>query len=123
MGSDEQDTTISLRGLRIRGFHGVFNFEREQGQDFIVDLDVHIDMPLRDAIDQTVDYSQLAKTVVGIVGGPPVNLIETLAARIADEVLEDPRIRKVRVCVHKPQAPLDESFDDVGVAIVRSKHV
>ena len=79
-------------------------------------------MPVTDDIAETVHYGQLAGSVVAIISGQPVNLIETLAERIAAEVLTDRRIRCVSVTVHKPQAPIDAQFDDVSVTISRSNH-
>lgn len=115
---------IALRGLRVRGHHGVYGFEREQGQDFVVD--VVLQLPLRaaaasDDVADTVHYGELADEIAAIVGGEPVNLIETLAARIADAVLRDERVHAVEVTVHKPQAPIAQTFDDVAVAITRSR--
>lgn len=115
---------IALRGLRVRGHHGVYGFEREQGQDFVVD--VVLQLPLRaaaasDDVADTVHYGELADEIAAIVGGEPVNLIETLAARIADAVLRDERVHAVEVSVHKPQAPIAQTFDDVAVTITRSR--
>lgn len=112
-----------LSGLRARGFHGVFESERESGQEFVVDLEIEIDMPSTDSISDTVDYGKLAHSVVMVIAGDPVDLIETLAARIASRVLEDSRIRRTRVTVHKPHAPIDVEFDDVAVTISRSNRV
>lgn len=115
---------IALRGLRVRGHHGVYGFEREQGQDFVVD--VVLQLPLRaaaasDDVADTVHYGELADEIAAIVGGEPVNLIETLAGRIADAVLRDERVHAVEVTVHKPQAPIAQTFDDVAVTITRSR--
>ena len=115
---------IVLRGLRVRGRHGVFDFEREQGQDFVVDVTLHL--PLRpaaasDDVADTVHYGELADEIAGIVSGEPVNLIETLAERIADAALRDERVHAVEVTVHKPQAPIAQTFDDVAVTITRRR--
>ncbi|GAA2183003.1 hypothetical protein GCM10009785_24670 [Brooklawnia cerclae] len=114
--------TIRLLGLEAIGRHGVLPSEREQGQPFVVDVSVEVPMPVDDDLGQTVDYSALATEVVGIVEGRPVDLIETLAAMIADRVLEDSRIRTVEVTVHKPAAPIAADFRDVSVTISRSNH-
>lgn len=122
MGVDRTGV-IRLAGLRARGTHGVFDFERADGQEFIVDLAIEVDMPANDDIAATVDYGELATKVVGIIAGDPVNLIETLAEQIAASVLADQRIRHVQVTVHKPQAPIEARFDDVAVTISRRNHV
>lgn len=93
--------------------------ERHTGQEFVVDLLIDLSAPLSDDIGDTVHYGELASAVVAIIQGEPVNLIETLAARIASAVLADSRIRRVGVTVHKPQAPIPEHFDDVSVTIFR----
>lgn len=116
---------ITLTGLRVFGRHGVFDVERERGQDFVIDVALRLDTQPAAASDDVVDtahYGEVAERIVRIVGGDPVNLIETLAARIADALLaDDPRLASVRVVVHKPQAPIDASFTDVSVAIERSR--
>ena len=119
---DDGRGVIRLSGLRSKGFHGVLDFERRNGQEFVVDLAIDLKMPVTDDIAETVHYGQLAGSVVAIISGQPVNLIETLAERIAAEVLTDRRIRSVSVTVHKPQAPIDAQFDDVSVTISRSNH-
>lgn len=115
---------IILRGLTVHGRHGVYAHEREDGQDFVIDLRVR--MPLSDAaasddVSDTVHYGELAEQVAAIVAGDPVNLIETLAERIADVALADRRVRSVVVTVHKPQAPIPLTFGDVAVTIERSR--
>ena len=119
---DDGRGVIRLSGLSAKGFHGVLDFERRNGQEFVVDLAIDLKMPVTDDIAETVHYGQLAGSVVAIISGQPVNLIETLAERIAAEVLTDRRIRCVSVTVHKPQAPIDAQFDDVSVTISRSNH-
>lgn len=119
---DDGRGVIRLSGLRAKGFHGVLDFERRNGQEFVVDLAIDLKMPVTDDIAETVHYGQLAGSVVAIISGQPVNLIETLAEQIAAEVLTDRRIRSVSVTVHKPQAPIDAQFDDVSVTISRSNH-
>jgi len=115
---------IVLRGVRARGHHGVYDVERAEGQDFVVDVTLHL--PLRDAaasddVADTVHYGELADAVVAIVGGEPVNLIETLAERIATAALRDERVHMVEVTVHKPSAPIAPPFDDVAVTIMRGR--
>lgn len=115
---------IQLRGLTVRGHHGVLEHERRDGQDFVVDLTVWIDLDTAAASDDlsdTVDYGELASRVAGIVGGPAKNLIETVAADVAEDVMRDQRIQAVEVVVHKPQAPIPLAFNDVSVVARRSR--
>lgn len=115
---------IAITGLRVRGHHGVFAHERRDGQDFVVDVTLSASLAAAaasDRIEDTVDYGAVAAAVTAIVAGEPVNLIETLAARIAAACLDDPRVFSVEVTVHKPQAPVDGHFDDIAVTIVRGR--
>lgn len=110
--------TITLTGLRARGRHGVYEFEREQGQEFVVDAALELDLSRAsrtDRLEDTVDYGGLAGRLVAVVTGPPVNLIETLAARLAEVCLADPRVTAATVTVHKPQAPVGADLADVAV--------
>ena len=114
---------IELRGLTVRGNHGVFEHERRDGQDFVVDITVWIDLAAAAASDDladTLDYGALAQRAADIVAGPPRNLIETVAAEIADDVMADERVHAVEVVVHKPRAPIPLTFADVAVVARRS---
>ncbi|MGH3870540.1 MAG: dihydroneopterin aldolase [Pseudonocardiaceae bacterium] len=115
---------ITLTGLRVPGHHGVHEHERVHGQEFVVDVTVWLDLcpaAATDELSATLDYAVLAHRVARIVGGDPANLIETVAARIATEVLTDHRVHTVEVTVHKPQAPLDLPFTDISVTTRRSR--
>jgi 7,8-dihydroneopterin aldolase/epimerase/oxygenase len=115
---------IRLRGLRVRGHHGVFDFERRDGQDFVIDVDLELDLAkaaASDHIDDTVHYGELAGRLAEIVGGEPVNLIETLADRLTAACLDDDRVTAATVTVHKPQAPIPHEFADVAVTLRRSR--
>jgi 7,8-dihydroneopterin aldolase/epimerase/oxygenase len=115
---------IELRGLTIRGNHGVFDHERRDGQDFVVDITVWIDLASAAASDEladTVDYGALAQRAADIIGGPPRNLIETVAAELADDVMADERVHAVEVVLHKPDAPIPLTFSDVAVVARRSR--
>lgn len=116
---------ITLTGLRVRGHHGVFDHERRDGQDFLIDLVVRADLRpagRSDTLADTLDYGALATLTAEIVAGPAYDLIEALAARIADAVLEsDRRIEAVEVTVHKPAAPIPLTFADVAVTITRGR--
>lgn len=115
---------ITLTGVRAFGRHGVFEHERLEGQDFVVDATLHLGTAAAAASDDvldTVHYGEVAQRIVEIVGGEPVNLIETLAARIADDLLSDRRVRRVAVTVHKPAAPILVPFADVSVTVRRAQ--
>ena len=115
---------IALTGLRARGHHGVFDFEREQGQDFLVDVTLELDLgraAASDDVADTVHYGELAGKLVAVVTGAPVNLIETLADRLLAVCLTDERVAAAEVTVHKPQAPIPHDFADVAVTLRRSR--
>ena len=116
--------TITLTGLRAFGRHGVFDFERENGQDFVVDAVLSLDLTeaaTSDDVADTVHYGELADALVAIITGPPVNLLETLATRLVEACLADSRVRRVVVTVHKPSAPIPHSFTDVSVTMERAR--
>lgn len=116
---------IVIRGISGIGHHGVFAHEREQGQPFSVDVRLDLDFTAAadsDDLADTVDYGQVANAVHGLIVGEPMDLIETLAERIAEACLSWPAVSRVRVVVHKPQAPIEVPFDDVEVRITRRRH-
>ena len=112
---------IDLVGLKAYGFHGVAEFEKQYGQEFVVDVGLFVDASeaaADDDINKTVHYGLLADAVVADVKSNPVNLLETLALRLANLVLAfDQRVQIVNVKVHKPNAPIDHPFTDVTVAL------
>ena len=115
---------ISLRGLQAYGHHGVHEHERRNGQLFLVDLDLAVDLRAAAADDDlscTVDYGTLAVAVRDAVAADPVDLIETVADRLARLVLADQAVSWVRVTVHKPHAPVPVPVHDVAVTIERSR--
>lgn len=115
---------IAVRGVRAFGYHGVLPEERAQGQLFLVDAVLAVDTrraAAGDDLEQTVDYAQVAQRMVAIIEGEPVNLIETLAQRLADSCLEAPRVEAVELTVHKPDAPAGVPFGDISVTIVRTR--
>jgi 7,8-dihydroneopterin aldolase/epimerase/oxygenase len=115
---------IELRGLIVRGNHGVFADERRDGQDFVIDITVWVDLATAAASDDladTLDYGALAQRAADIVGGPARNLIETVAGEIAEGVMSDERVHAVEVVVHKPAAPIPLNFADVAVVARRSR--
>ena len=115
---------ITLHGLRGRGLHGVYPRERVEGQTFIVDVALGVDTRAAaraDDLAETADYGVIAEKIVAMIEGEPVNLIETLAQRIADVCLADPVVHAVEVTVHKPDAPVTVPFDDVSIVINRTR--
>jgi dihydroneopterin aldolase len=113
---------IVLIGLRVRGHHGVFDFERRDGQDFVVDADLEVDTApaaASDDVADTVHYGELAEALAQVIAGEPVNLLERLAQRLADVCLRDARVAAATITVHKPQAPIPLAFTDVAVTIRR----
>ncbi|GAA1104842.1 MAG: dihydroneopterin aldolase [Nocardiopsis sp. BM-2018] len=115
---------IELRGLTARGYHGVFDFERREGQDFVVDAVLHLDTApaaASDDVGDTVHYGLLADKLVAVVTGEPVNLIEKLAERLAGVCLAEPLVEGVELTVHKPSAPIEHEFADVAVTVTRGK--
>lgn len=115
---------IELTGLRARGRHGCLPAEWELGQEFVVDVALGLDTrpaAASDDLSLTVDYGSLADRLVAVVTGEPVNLIETLAERLAEVCLEEPTVQQVHVTVHKPAAPVGQVFGDVAVKIYRSR--
>ena len=115
---------ITLTGVRVHANHGVFDFEREAGQEFVIDVSVAVDLAAAasgDDLGRTVHYGELAEAVVAAVSRDPVDLIETVAERVAGVALAFPAALEVEVTVHKPQAPISVPFTDVAVTIVRSR--
>jgi 7,8-dihydroneopterin aldolase/epimerase/oxygenase len=115
---------IVLTGIRGTGHHGVLESERRDGQEFIVDVTLDVDArraQVTDDLSDAVDYSAVAEAVHAIIEGEPVDLIETLAGRIADRCLAFLGVHGVRVTVHKPHAPISVPFDDVSVTITRGQ--
>ena len=115
---------LSVRGIEAVGHHGVFDFERREGQVFAVDLVLGLDTrpaAASDDLRDTVDYGTLVARVVEAIETDPVDLIETLAQRIADVALTDPRVQWTEVTLHKPHAPIEATFSDVTLTITRAR--
>jgi 7,8-dihydroneopterin aldolase/epimerase/oxygenase len=126
---------IELRGLRVFGYHGVLEAERHEGQEFVVDVTLWHDArpaATSDLLSDTIDYAEVAERAARVVRGPARNLIETVAAEIAEDLIGDlgvnaastgggsNRVVAVEVTVHKPSAPMGEVFSDVAVVARRS---
>lgn len=115
---------ISITGLRVRGRHGVYEAERREGQDFIVDAVLLVDATAAAAADDlsmTADYGVIANRLAGIVAGEPVALIETLADRLASACLAERAVREAEITVHKPHAPVGQQVADIAVTIRRGR--
>ena len=116
---------IVLTGIHGFGNHGLFEQERKDGQDFFVDLTLSVDLiaaSQSDAIADTVNYAEITDLVVEEITSNPVNLIEKLAGRIAERVLNQHlKVKSVTVTVHKPQAPVAAQLKDIAVVVTRSR--
>ena len=121
---------ISIEGLRVFAHHGVFDFERQNGQDFYIDATVWVKnkiLEFSDDLSNTVHYGDLAKSLVEAAKNQPVDLLETLAQRLLDLTLNfgggslSGLVKKAKVTVHKPNAPIPYDFEDVSVTI-KGKH-
>lgn len=117
---------ILAKGLRFIGCHGVLPEEKSEPQEFIVDLDLYLDLRpagREDNLALTVDYSQVHEMVKKLVEGPSFNLLEALADNIANNILEDFSVEAVGVTVYKPQAPVEGKFDYFAVSIQRGREI
>ncbi len=115
---------IEVRGLRAHGRHGVLPEERLAGQVFIIDALLDVDTgpaAASDDLADTVDYAATAHRLAAVVSGEPVELIETLAQRLADVCLADGKVSAVEIVVHKPDAPVGLPVADVVVRIRRER--
>ncbi|WP_242497233.1 dihydroneopterin aldolase [Nocardioides oleivorans] len=113
-----------MTGIECFAHHGVFEFEKREGQVFVVDLVLGIDTrpaAASDALADTVNYGSLVDDVKAAVERDPVDLIETVVQRIADTCLLDSRVEWARVTLHKPDAPIDATFSDVALTITRTR--
>ena len=117
---------IRLTGVRAFGHHGVLDHEKRDGQEFVVDVVLSLDLQpagVSDELARTVNYAEVAADVVAVVTGPPRDLIETVAEEIAARTLDRPLVEAVEVTVHKPQAPVGVPFGDVEVVVRRERDV
>ncbi len=122
--TDPATDELAVTGIECFGHHGVFEFEKREGQTFVIDLALGLDTrPAAgsDDLRDTLDYGSLVTSVKAAVEKDPVDLIETLAQRIASVCLSDARVEWARVTVHKPEAPIDATFSDVTLTITRKR--
>jgi dihydroneopterin aldolase len=119
-----QADSIRLSGLRVFARHGVLEQEQESGQTFVIDVELFLDLSraaASDRLSDTVDYGDLARRVNDAVTTERWDLIERVAQRVADLVLEDEMVSRVQVTIHKPQAPIGLEFGDVAVTLTRER--
>jgi dihydroneopterin aldolase len=122
--TDQHLDQLRVTGIECYGYHGVFEHEKREGQLFVVDLTLGLDTRAAAASDDlrdTVDYGSLVAAVKAAVEADPVDLIETLAQRLADVCLRDVRVEWARITVHKPDAPIEAIFGDVTLTITRER--
>lgn len=116
---------IHLTGMRFYGYHGCLAFEAEEGQPFIVDLALELDLAPAghsDNLNDTVNYAAVFDAVKAIVEGERFNLIEALAENIAAALLANfANLSAVTVTIHKPEAPIQGKFEDVAVEMRRGR--
>jgi dihydroneopterin aldolase len=121
---DRTADRIAVRGITAHAHHGVYDWERERGQTFRVDAVLELDTApaaAGDDLQRTVNYAALAQELHAVLTGEPVDLLETLAQRLADTCLANPLVDAVEITVHKPEADLGVPFDDVAVSICRRR--
>ncbi len=115
---------LAITGIEVFAHHGVFDVERREGQKFVIDLILGVSTApaaASDDLKDTVDYGSVVAQVVEAATSEPVDLIETVAQRVADVVLREARVAWVEVTLHKPNAPITATFDDVALTITRSR--
>jgi dihydroneopterin aldolase len=116
--------SITITGIEVFAYHGVLPEEKEEGQRFVVDVEVSLDLSAAgdsDGLGETVDYGLLAQRIHDVVAAERWDLIERVAERVAETVLEDARITEVVATVHKPEAPIAVPFSDVAVTVRRGR--
>lgn len=115
---------IKITAMKFRGFHGCFDFEKQNGQDFFVDAVLYADLSRAgksDSLADTINYAAVYDDIKTIMTGKPLNLIEAAAEKIAEKLLAAYPVEKAEITVHKPQAPIDGDFSDISVTITRAR--
>lgn len=117
---------LLIRGLRVFGKHGVYAEEKSLGQHFLIDIDVYADVKracFTDAVQDTVDYSKVARIAREVVGGKSQNLVEKVAQDVANRVLNEMiKVQCIRIRVLKPEVALEGVQGGVGVEIERRRN-
>ena len=116
---------INARGLQFNACHGCLPEEKSRPQPFIVNAILCLDLSeaiVTDDLACTIDYGQVHRIIAHIMEGPPVNLLESLAGRIARDLLQAfPRLQAVEVEVQKPEAPVPGQFEHFSVRVQRTQ--
>lgn len=114
---------IRIQGIKAFGYHGVLKSENTTGQNFLIDIELYLDLSTAaksDQVSDTVNYAEVTALVIAEIVGKPVALIEKLAANIADQIkIKFPKVSSVSVTVHKPEAPVGATVSDISVTITR----
>ena len=120
----QPEDRIAIRGIEVFARHGVLASEKENGQTFLVDVELFLDLSeavLSDRLEDTVDDGELAQRIHDIVASERWDLIEKVAGRVAEVAMQDRRVSQVNVTVHKPEAPIAVSFGDLAVTLPRTR--
>lgn len=117
---------ILMKNMKFFGYHGVLPEEREKGQNFIIDIEMIVDLEgasNTDELDDSVDYSKVYGIVKNITENNKFRLIEKLAGSITREIMSKfPKVQEITVLVKKPEAPVDGDFDWMGVELKRKRY-
>jgi dihydroneopterin aldolase len=108
--------TIELHGIELRGFHGVLEHERTEGQRFLFDVWLDVPAPARDELAATLDYREIVAAVRDVSDGTAFQLLETLASTLAGELVARFGVTAARVRVRKPDVDLGVPADWSGVS-------
>ncbi len=116
---------IKIKGLKLFAYHGVNPEEKENGQDFIFDIDLYVNMNKAcssDDVNDTVSYAKVVKTVRRVFTEEKYNLLEKCAQVVADAIFEEySEVQKLEITLKKPQAPVKAEFEYMAVNIVRTR--
>lgn len=117
---------IFIKGVVVHARHGVMKHETEVGQRFVIDLELYADLSESshtDRLADTVSYSSVVETATSAFKNANYKLLERAAGAVIDAILAAfPKVRGVKIAVHKPHAPIAEIFEDVGVVLTRTRH-
>ncbi len=116
---------IIVKDLKLFCYHGVNPEEKEEGQNFVFDIDASVDLTLpceSDNVDDTVSYAKIIKCVRRVAQGEKNDLLERVAQRVCDALFEEfPKIQALKILLKKPDAPIKAEFSYVAVEIERTR--
>lgn len=116
---------ILINGLKLFAYHGVNSEEKENGQNFIFDIELSVNMNkacYSDHVEDTVSYAKVVKTVRRIFTSQKYDLLEKCAQVVSDAIFEEyPDVLKIELTIKKPEAPVSAEFSYMGVHISRSR--